>query len=82
VDVVEVNECSPGNVKHVRWIATATYRSELGSKNIVHLFEELLELQDLVERGPDWNALIRIEIILNPYRATFPGITIEESARL
>jgi|HubBroStandDraft_2_1064218.scaffolds.fasta_scaffold372720_2 hypothetical protein len=70
------------DVKHVRWIATATYRSEAGTIRINHHFEELFELHALVEHGPDWNALVRIEVILNPHYATSPGITIEESKRL
>jgi hypothetical protein len=71
-----------GDVKHARWIATATYRSEVGTIQINHQFEELLELHALIERGPDWNALICLEVLLHPSRTIFPGIAIEESARL
>jgi hypothetical protein len=67
---------------HKRWVATVTYRSEVGPINVDHRFEELYELHDLIEHGPDWNAILHINVMLNPHRAIFPGITIEESARL
>jgi hypothetical protein len=57
-----------------------TYRSGLGSTVIDHHVEELFELQDLIERGPDWNALVEIKVVLNPIRATRPGVTMEEVA--
>lgn len=47
-----------------RWHAIATYRGTAGPIEVVHDIEELEELQDLIERGPDWNALIEIKVTL------------------
>lgn len=58
----------------LRWIATVTYRSEespSGRSSTVWHIEELDELQDIVERGPDWNALLSVDVILNPKRASY-----------
>lgn len=45
-----------------RWIATMTYRTNNGPLGVDHAFDELEELQDIVERGPSWDALIDIRI--------------------
>ncbi len=64
----------------LRWLVTIVYRSgHLGAIDIEHHVEELAELQEIVERGPDWNCLERIEIRLNPRRVTSPGDTLEKS---
>lgn len=50
-----------------RWIATVTYRSaEHGMIDVQHHLEELFEIHDLVERGPDWNTIEKVVVILNP----------------
>jgi hypothetical protein len=59
-----------------RWIVTVIYRSDQGELDNVFLIEELDELQSIVERGPDWNTLDRIEIRLNPRRQNY-DVTIE-----
>lgn len=56
-------------MKHKRWIATATYRSANGPVDVDWHMEELDEVADFVERGPDWNALEKVVIVLNPMRA-------------
>jgi hypothetical protein len=38
----------------------------------------MFELQDLIERGPDWNCIESVHIELNPRRKTYDG-TVEES---
>jgi hypothetical protein len=43
--------------------------------------EELDELQAIIERGPDWNALDRIEIRLNPKRRNY-DVTVEQAEDL
>jgi hypothetical protein len=40
--------------------------------------EELSELEGIVERGPDWNALDKIEIRLNPRRQNY-DVTVEKA---
>jgi hypothetical protein len=59
-----------------RWIATVIYRSDQGELDNVFLIEELSEIQSIVERGPDWNALDKIEIRLNPRRQNY-DVTVE-----
>ena len=49
--------------EYQRWMAEITYTD--GTPPDVVAFEELFELQDIVERGPDWNAIERIVVTLN-----------------
>ncbi len=64
-----------------RWKATIYYRSDdLGFVDVEHGIEELEELQDIVERGPDWNAIDKIVVTLD--RKACEGLTIEQAAEL
>ena len=45
-----------------RWIATATYKTNTGLVSFTHNFDELEELHDLIEAGPDWTTLDKIEV--------------------
>jgi hypothetical protein len=45
-----------------------------------HHFEELNELHDIIERGPDWNTIEGIFIRLNPHRTAYPEDTVEDAA--
>jgi hypothetical protein len=65
--------------KVFRWLATVTYRSDSSPIEVEHQFEEIADLHDLVERGPDWNTMEAIVVRLNPHRATHPGDTIERA---
>lgn len=60
-----------------RWRAIATYRSSNGPVDVIHEFDELEELHDLIERGPDWNALQDIRITLAS--PDYDGFTLEEA---
>lgn len=64
----------------MRWHATIFYRSEAGTVDVDHDIEELEELHDLVERGPDWNTIEQIIVTLA--RTTDEELTIEEAERL
>jgi hypothetical protein len=46
-----------------RWRAVVYYRADAGTVDVTHELEELTDLHDLVERGPHWDAVERIEII-------------------
>lgn len=61
----------------LRWHATVTYRSAQGPTTVEHRFQELEDLHDLVERGPDWNAIMSITVTLA--RPTSPALTLEEA---
>ncbi len=66
---------APGVPK--RWTAIAWYRTDAGLVDVEYQVEELDELHMLIERGPDFHALERIEIrhTSNPQ----PTLTIEQS---
>jgi len=53
---------------HPRWWAIVSYRTRNGVVCVDHLFEELRELHDLIELGPDWETIEDITIKLNPRR--------------
>lgn len=64
-----------------RWAATVYYRSDdLGLVDVEHDLVEIEELQDLVEHGPDWNTIEKIEIVLA--RKSYDGLTLEKARRL
>ncbi|MEJ8309785.1 hypothetical protein [Agrobacterium larrymoorei] len=63
-----------------RWKAVAEYRSDAGVVDVEYAVEELDELHDLIERGPDWNTLIKITVTFT--RPVCELLTIEEAARL
>jgi hypothetical protein len=46
-----------------RWMAEITYRD--GTEPQVVAFEEIADLHDIVERGPNWNAIEQIVVTLN-----------------
>lgn len=58
-----------------RWKAVLTYQTENGPLDVEHFFEEMFELHEIVERGPDWNTLIDIRVTLS--RVLSPGLTVE-----
>lgn len=63
-----------------RWHATIYYRSETGGVDVDHDIEEIEELHDIVERGPDWNAIDKIVVTLS--LTASEDMTIEEAATL
>ena len=67
--------------EHFRWIAVVRYRAEAGPIEVDHHFEEFEELQQLIERGPDWNTIETIVIRLNPRRTAYPDDTVEAAER-
>lgn len=57
-----------------------TYRSERGPIEVDHHFEEIADLDALIERGSDWNTIEDIVIRLSPRRAAHRGDTVEKAA--
>ena len=45
-----------------RWTAVAEYRTEHGVVDVHHDIDEIDELQDILERGPHWGALVKCTI--------------------
>lgn len=64
----------------VRWLAIVTYRTESGPLAIEHHLRELEELQYLVERGPHWDTIIKIEITRS--HLTDGPLTVEEAEQI
>lgn len=64
----------------VRWIATVHYRAAAGLIDVQHDLTEIEELQDLVERGPHWDTIDRIEIVRAD--GADRALTVEEAERL
>jgi hypothetical protein len=46
----------------MRWLVTAYYRTDAGIIDVDHEIDELSDLHDLIEQGPSWYSLDRIEI--------------------
>src|SRR5580693_520660 len=67
-------------MSHFRWLAIVKYRTNTGGNEVDHQFEELFELHDLIERGPDWNCVESIHIQLNPRRKAYND-TVEQAER-
>ncbi len=67
-------------VKYVRWTATVWYRSATGMIDVTHDVEELEEVHNLVEAGPHWDTIDRIEIVRSDGRNR--ALTLEEAERL
>ena len=60
-----------------RWTATVWYRTDAGLIDVVHTFQEMDMLHAIIERGPDFYAIDRIEIVHT--RNPTPTLTIEAS---
>jgi hypothetical protein len=45
-----------------RWLARIYYQTESGADLVKHEIDELDELASIIEHGPDWDAIISIEI--------------------
>ena len=63
-----------------RWLATVTYRTDSGPTEVDHAFGELFDLHDLIEDGPSWYSIEKIEIRFQPMHDV-PTVTIEESEK-
>lgn len=65
----------------IRWHATITYRTEAGSEDVHKPLEEIGDLESIVERGPHWDTIVRIEV-LRVRHVTSADLTVEEAERL
>jgi hypothetical protein len=48
-----------------RWKAVLIYHHENGPITIEHFFEEISELHNIIEHGPDWNTLVTCTVTIN-----------------
>jgi hypothetical protein len=58
-----------------RWTMTVIYRGEVGPVVVDHDIEEISEAHGIIERGPDWNAILDISIQLT--RVSEEGVTLQ-----
>lgn len=65
-----------------RWTATIYYRHDAGLVDVVHYIEEIEDLHELVEAGPNFYAIERIEIVLTDPSFPQPGLTVEQAEKL
>jgi hypothetical protein len=76
--VSEVKERA--QVTHPRWAATVYYRHATGLVDVTHDIDEISELEMLVENGPHFDCIERIEILYK--LGSTAGLTIEGAAEL
>ena len=62
-----------------RWLATINYITDAGVLPVEHDIEELGEIEEIVELGPDWNA---IESIVIRLARRHGHVTVEEAREL
>ena len=62
----------------MRWQATLHYRTDHGAVDIVYELAELMDLHDLVERGPHWDTVEKIEIVRINH-VTSETLTVEQA---
>jgi hypothetical protein len=66
----------------VRWHAAVHYRADAGMVDVHHDLIELEELHDLIERGPHWATIARIEVTYVGLGPDAPETTIETARTL
>lgn len=67
------------NRQHSRWLVTVTYRSDEGLIDVYYHIEELYELHKLIENGPRFSAIEKIQINLNEKRR-LPNVRVEKAS--
>ena len=64
-----------------RWRATVHYRTDSGLVDVEHWLEEIGDIDELIERGPHWDTVARIEIE-RVNHCDSPTLTVEQAMRL
>lgn len=64
----------------MRWNAEITYRTDEGENVVEYFIEEIEDLHDIVEAGPDWNTIQGINLQL--IRVHSPDLTVEKSKNI
>jgi hypothetical protein len=67
-------------MEHARWLAMIHYQTDAGLLRVDHAIEEIEDLHDIVERGPNFYTIAVIEIILQDN--VEPGLTVEKAETL
>ncbi len=69
-------------MEHKRWIVTLKYKTENGVVDIQHHIEELIDIDEIIERGPHFDTLISGTFAINPKRRMIVGLTVEAALEL
>jgi hypothetical protein len=64
-----------------RWKAVLDYQHQNGLITIEHFFEEISDLHNIIEHGPDWNTLKRCVVTLNRPDGGSEQNSVEQSRR-
>jgi hypothetical protein len=67
--------------KDARWRAEIDYRHDDGIEVFTAQLDELSELGDIVEHGPHWDTIARIQIVKINH-STAADLTVEQSLKL
>ena len=70
----------PLNNNKPRWTAKITYLHDDGPRDRLFTFDELYELQEIVECGPDFYSIESIVVLINTDEHC-PKVTVEEAMR-
>lgn len=65
----------------MRWQATVHYRTEHGTADVIHDMEELADIHDLIERGPHWDTIQKIEIFRINHCSS-EALTVEQAEKM
>lgn len=63
-----------------RWKAVIIYRSEHGNIDVEYFFDEIADLDDIIESGPHWDTLVRC--VITRGEVLEKGLTVEAAASL
>ena len=66
---------------YVRWQVTVQYRADHATVDVTHDLEEISDLHPLIERGPHWDTIVKIEIV-RVNHVTGADLTVERAEKL
>jgi hypothetical protein len=65
----------------IRWQAVIYYRTANGTVDVTHDLSEIADLHDLVEHGPHWDTVVKIEVVRINHSDS-ETLTVEQSETL
>jgi hypothetical protein len=65
----------------IRWRAIIYYRTAHGIIDVMHEVSEISDVHELVEKGPHWDTVVKIEIIRINH-VTGADLTVEQAEKL
>ena len=66
---------------NTRWQAVVRYRHDYGTQVVYYDLQEIADLDALIEHGPHWDCVQKIEITRVGY-STAPDLIVEQAAEL